>query len=181
MALQLNGTTDYLDLGASRVLNFAENAPFTVACWVETSSPQGVLLSFRPEPDTYDMITVSLAGGKLAVLVRHHGNPFHPGTTSSTVAIHDGRWHHFAVVRTGKEVLLYLDGALNARLTSPFPGPHTGKVVTGRSVLGVEAGMLAERVHPLTDRSRLQGCIDELHVFGDALGEKEIQKLRSPR
>src|SRR5262249_46395807 len=40
-AVELNGTSDYVDLGRSPDLDFAAGAPFTVAGWVRTSRPHG--------------------------------------------------------------------------------------------------------------------------------------------
>jgi hypothetical protein len=174
-ALQFNGTTDYLELSSSGVLNFADQAPFTIAAWVKTSRDKGYILSFRHQPDTCDLVNVFLSGGKLAVWVRHQGDPFVPDTTTSTVPIHDGQWHHFAITRTAAgEVTLYLDGASNARLVSPARA--RGKLVTNLRSLGLEALNMTGN-NAGVDRSRLEGCLDELCIYGEVLAEQDIRKL----
>jgi hypothetical protein len=180
-ALQFDGVKSYVDLGSARELTFAARTPLTVAAWFKTSGAQGVILSCRPGPETHDMINVALGGGKLVVLIREHGNPFHPGTTNSTMAVNDDKWRHFAVTRspTG-EIKLYVDGVLNATMAGGFHGPQLGKIITHTRILGVESSVITGRDHPMLDRSRFEGLLDELQFFGDALGEKEIQKLIAP-
>jgi hypothetical protein len=182
MAVQLNGTTDHVQLSPSKVLSFADKAPFTVAAWVKTSKPKGMILSLRPETDSpYDMLNVVLNGGKLVVQIRQQGNPFYPDEATSTFAIHDDKWRHFAVTRTADgEVTLFLDGNRNATATGKRKGKassQSGKIVTSNRALGVEALLLAADARPSFDRSRLEGCIDELSFFGDALSEAAIRKL----
>ncbi|MCI0463529.1 MAG: LamG domain-containing protein [Gemmataceae bacterium] len=171
-ALQFNGTTDYVALSTGKNLTFADRAPFTLAAWVKTARPQGYILSFRREPDApFDLLNIFLDGGKLAVWVRHRGNPFAPDTTHSTVPIHDGQWHHFAVTRSPEgEVTLYLDGALNARLKPGPRGLPSGRVSTSLHTLGVEARSLQGR------EPRLDGCLDELSLWGQVLSAEEIKK-----
>jgi hypothetical protein len=176
-ALQFNGTSDYLELSSSKVLNFADKAPFTIAAWVKTSRDKGYILSFRHQPDTCDLVNVFLNGGKLAVWVRHQGDVLIPDTTTTTAPIHDGQWHHFAITRnTGGEVTLYLDGTANARLTSPARA--RGKLVTNLRSLGVEA-LNMDGKNAFVDRSRLEGCLDELRIYGEVLSETDIRKLAS--
>jgi hypothetical protein len=43
--------------------------------------------------------------------------------------------------------------------------------------IGVEPAVVAGDQHPRVDRSRLEGCIDELYVYGDALDETAVKKL----
>jgi hypothetical protein len=179
MALQLNGTTDYVRLSPSEFLSFADKAPFTVAAWVKTSKPKGMILSLRPETDSpYDMLNVCLKGEKLVVQIRHQGNPFYPDEATSTSSIHDDKWHHFAVTRTDAgEVILFLDGNRNAKAIGRFGGSQSGKLITSNRALGVEAMLLTAERHPLYDHARLEGCIDELYFFEGALGDEAIRKL----
>lgn len=172
-ALQLNGTSDYVELSDSNALNFAENAPFTIAAWVKTSKADGYVLSFRIDQDkTFDLLNIFVAGGKLAAWVRRQGNPWMPTAVATAGPINDGRWHHFAVRRMADgEVTLHLDGTFQGKLTNP--DQTRGKLVTNKRALGVEA---TSSISP-----RLEGCIDELRIYGEALPEKDLAELAAQR
>ena len=178
-ALQLNGTSDYVDLGPATSLTFADKAPFTIAAWVKTTKARGLILSFRKEPDdTFDLLNIFLKGGSLAVWVRPSGDPLNPEQADSKVRINDGKWHHFAVTRTAEgEVGLYLDGTLQSRIKAGGGRRAlNGRVVTNLHSLGVEARNMGGKQAPFVDPAKLEGCIDELSIWGEVLSDQVIQK-----
>jgi hypothetical protein len=142
---------------------------------MKTAKPGGYVLSFRHNPDTCDLVNVFLRDGKLVVWVRQQGEVFNPDETIATAKVSDGKWHHVAITRgPGGEVTLYLDGAANARLAKPARA--RGKLVTNQRALGVE-GSNMDGKNMFVDRSRLDGCLDELRIYGEVLPEAELRKL----
>lgn len=171
-ALQFDGVSNYVSLKTAKGLTFADKAPFTIAAWVKTTKADGMVLSFRRDPDApWDLLNIFLNGGHLTVWVRQKGDPLLPPTTASTARIDDDKWRHFAVTRSAEgDVTLFLDGAVNARLKADASRIPRGRVFTNLHTLGVEAREVEGR------GARLDGCLDELMVFGNVLSEEEIRK-----
>jgi len=65
------------------------------------------------------------------------------------------------------EVTLHLDGVFQNKLIKP--DQTRGKLLTNLRTLGVEASSPTSQ--------RLNGCIDELRIYGDALSDKDITAL----
>jgi hypothetical protein len=171
-AIELNGTSDHVEIPKDIRLNFGEKSPLTLAGWLKTSATKGVLFSFRSEPDTFDLLNLFLENGKLMVWHRQRGNPFLPVALSTPAAVNDGKWHHFAAVRLAEgELRLYADGKSVAKT-----GGCSGKLVTNLRTLGGEArGIYLKDAR--VERTLYAGCLDELLISGDALSDAEVAKL----
>lgn len=177
-AVQLNGTSDFLRLSPSPTLNFAPKAPFTIAGWVKTTKPRGVILSLRPESDLpYDMLNLSLVEGKLFLQFRNQGNASKPPEARSGWKVNDDHWHHFAVTRQSDgNMNLFVDGRRHDILKGAT-FLQWGKFITTNRVIGAEALVLAGHKHSFFDQSRFDGCLDELQFYAGALGNETVRKL----
>ncbi|MFH8344448.1 exo-alpha-sialidase [Streptomyces sp. NPDC018045] len=81
-------------------------------------------------------------------------------------AYNDGAWHHLALRRTGGRLTLTVDGA-ETRTVPDVPGS-----VSRNSVFGVHAGQKVD------SRSQLSGGLDEVRVYGRALSDAELDRVR---
>jgi len=97
--------------------------------------------------------------------------------TGSTV-IHDGRWHHIAIVFIGgytadvaTHVMLYIDGALDT--ISAYHHKVVDTDISSNAAKPMSLGMYhGEQKHPLN------GDIDEVWIFNQALMNESIVHLR---
>jgi hypothetical protein len=174
-ALELDGVKDYVDFGSAPALNFKAGAPFTFAGWVRTARPSGTVLSLRSSKDGGPLIDLFIDDGRLKAQVREDGKEFGQHAEQAGGAVSDGGWHHFALTRTGTAVELCLDGASLGRAAGSDAG---GPITTDLRALGSERVWAQRGVNPAEQRF-LRGALDEVCVFGRALGADEIKKLAS--
>ncbi len=170
-ALLFDGRRDYLELGSAPVLNFGDNASFTVAGWMATRQHNGYLLAFRNPKNFAAAIQVKVSGGALCGVVRADGSEF--GEARVGLAhVADGRWHHFALVRhPGGVIECFLDGqSLDKRHGPNTIGPITTLV---RSVGCERSWYLSQR----TAAAYFACAVDELCVFNRALTTQEVGQL----
>jgi hypothetical protein len=172
-ALELDGAKGHADCGTAPALNFAAGSPFTVAGWVRTGRPWGTVVSFRNSKDGGAALDLTVAGGALLALVREDGKETGQHAHVSGGKVADGRWHHFALTRSGTAVELYLDGAAQGRSVGRDAG---GPITTDLRALGSERLWDRRGINPAEHRF-LQGALDEVCVFGRALGPEEVRKL----
>ncbi|MFH8590568.1 exo-alpha-sialidase [Streptomyces rimosus] len=85
---------------------------------------------------------------------------------ATTAAYNDGRWHHLSLRRTGGRLTLAVDGA-ETRTVPDVPGS-----VSRNSVFGVHAGQKVD------SRAHLAGDLDEVRVYGRALSDGELARVR---
>ncbi|MFH8407432.1 exo-alpha-sialidase [Streptomyces sp. NPDC018019] len=85
---------------------------------------------------------------------------------ATTAPYNDGRWHHLALRRTGGRLTLGVDGTEN-RTVPDVPGS-----VSRNSVFGVHAGQKVD------SRAHLTGALDEVRVYGRALSDGELARVR---
>lgn len=98
---------------------------------------------------------------------------------TSDVDIRDGEWHHLALVGDGETVALYIDGILNAQANSyytfrvrendQFESLYSSYAPIG-SVLRVADGSASPYY--------LEGLVDEVSLWNDALSVDEIRQHR---
>jgi hypothetical protein len=175
-ALELNGTTDFVDLGASPALNVHANGTFTMACWVKSSARFGHVFLFRGSPDGLPILGVQIHEGKLVGWVRRDGGVFHPHMTKGELKgpgpLRSEEWHHVALARDAAGVMeMYQDGQFLGRTL----GQETaGKITTNGRALGADLHVLRKRG---SDVNYLQGCVDEFCVFSRVLTAQEVAKL----
>ncbi|CAM5294843.1 exo-alpha-sialidase OS=Streptomyces rimosus subsp. rimosus (strain ATCC / DSM 40260 / JCM 4667/ NRRL 2234) OX=1265868 GN=SRIM_033905 PE=3 SV=1 [Streptomyces rimosus subsp. rimosus] len=85
---------------------------------------------------------------------------------ATTAAYDDGRRHHLSLRRTGGRLSLAVDGA-ETRTVPDVPGS-----VSRNSVFGVHAGQKVD------SRAHLAGDLDEVRVYGRALSDGELARVR---
>lgn len=171
-ALRFNGVDQYLDLGTSPVLNFAEAAPFSITGWTAAGKAGGPIFSFRNSKSGSPDIDLQVARGRLKADVRADGNEFATVASLTSKLINDGHWHHFALTRQPNgQIQLYLDGELQDEKRG---GNSSEAITTDLRALGSERQWVSR---PGLGRPYYAGAVDEFCIFNRVLSEDEIRAL----
>ena len=173
-ALAFNGRDSYLDYGTSPDFNFAANAPFTLACWVQTRAASGAVCGQRSSTDDGADLDLTVEGGLPCGTVRADR-----ATDAVRVVgrrpVNDGAWHHLAVTREGGTIELFVNGALAGRATA---AGASGPITTDLRAVGVEPRWARQgRGSFGRVRTYLEGSVDEFCVFGRKLSAEEVRTL----
>jgi hypothetical protein len=159
--LALNGSTQYVDLGAP-ILNTASD--YTASAWVKLDKADGAFQTVVSQDGAANsdfFLQYSGADQRFAMSfagVRALG-PAKPDV---------GRWYHLTGVRDSVkgELRLYVDGALAGTVSACLPqAAPTGNTVIGRGKFGG---------NPV---DYLDGTVDNVHLYDRALSAAEIKDL----
>jgi hypothetical protein len=159
--LALNGSTQYVDLGAP-ILNTASD--YTASAWVKLDKADGAFQTVVSQDGATNsdfFLQYSGADQRFAMSfagVRALG-PVKPDA---------GRWYHLVGVRDSVkgELRLYVDGALAGTVSACLPqAAPTGNTVIGRGRFGG---------NPV---DYLDGTVDNVHLYDRALSATEIKDL----
>jgi hypothetical protein len=173
-AYSFDGVDDFIDFGNS--LNLKRSPPVTIAFWVRSRCPLGstcVLFANDLNDGTvYSGILVGISFSSEGLWFVRLGDGGAPSPNSRQDAIAGAQlstdvWHHVAaVVRSGTDMDLYLDG--NPVAVS-YEGNGSGVAYAG----GVSAGV---GIGP-TGSSPFPGEIDDVYVFSRELSQAEIRRV----
>lgn len=169
-------------LSGNSVLDF-RTQDWTATGWVKRSSTSDQDIVFHlgknlgnsnavvgtNSPD----FTLSFAAGSTTLSLKNYN-----GTTSTTSSpdvnitdsVSTGSWHHFAVVRSGGTLRLYVDGASSGSDSSfslDFDSTYNNVAIFGAAT-GVSSGTTARYFN---------GSMADLAIFSGALSDSEILKL----
>jgi N-acetylglucosamine-6-sulfatase len=163
-ARRFDGRTSHIKIAKSASLNPA-NAPFTVAAWIESEAPDGVVLARGGQSIGY---WLGVQEGRPVFLVRESGELVEARGEASVA----GRWVHLAASLTkDAEMILYVDGKVAARK------PATG--LPSRDPVDVmEIG--ADLGSPVGDTKQpfyFRGRIADVRLYRGELPAGEIAKL----
>lgn len=139
--------------------------PFTLCAWVATADAarEGCAVYIGTSEALYAYHAIGVRAGRAEIAAHVSDNVRVRRSATGQRAIADDAWHHLAgVFIDATNKLLYVDGALDARLT-------LSTLLTGR--VAVCAAGLCDRAAP--DRPWL-GRIEDVRVYGLALSEAEI-------
>jgi hypothetical protein len=104
-ALQFDGVDDYVELASSPVTG---NADFTVEGWFLSQDDDGLSSCSGNFERLIGIGGTRLEVGECDGIFTLYSNQ--SGAISSSVNTGDGNWHHFAVVKNGINVKVYIDG-----------------------------------------------------------------------
>lgn len=115
-ALMFDGVNDYVSF--TNGVNFQPSGDFTIEGWVNTSntSSAGIFQSYNYSPDK-GIILVHRAAAQYGTLQFQVNN----GTAyvlNGNRSVTDGLWHHVVAIHDGTENRIYIDGVLDATLSS---------------------------------------------------------------
>jgi hypothetical protein len=152
-ALSFDGVNDQVTIAHAADLSFASAASFTISAWVNVPSlPNkwtGIVTKSRSAAPWYGIWITDANRWNF-------GGPIN--LTGNVVTI---GWHHVAVVQSGGQRHLYVDGALQASGAAQL-GTGTGALMIGG------AGGVSEFFN---------GQVDEVRIYSTGLSQTEIQVL----
>ncbi len=176
-ALNFDGVDDYINVPHSATYNFGTNQNFTVSLWVKIPSANqpnvvnidnsivdkwdGSLATSYPFAIRYFNHTAPVAQRGKVYFARWNGTSQSLVTTTAT--LNDGNWHHISCVKSGTQIMIYVDGSLDASATDISTGTTTN---TSSMTIGCRTTSV---VNPFS------GDLDEMRIFDRALCMGEIQ------
>jgi hypothetical protein len=175
-ALELDGIDDYVDCGNQDMLNFG-TGDWTVCAWIKTT---------QSGTDDEDKCTIFANGGdqsggkRYTLCVGESTEGCVTLTTdddsskvqaTSSVLVNDDVWHHVVGMRSGTDMLVYIDGVLAGSNTAP-----DGYDLSGTSQHNAYIGVITDN-RDGTLQKRFYGLIDDVRIYSGALSEAEIQEL----
>jgi len=112
-SVSFNGTTQYLTVAHNTVLSLT-TGNFTIEGWIRTNSFANSPSFFykRATRLIFSQIGIAVStAGRLALLVSNAaGSAWSINDTTSMPVMSTGTWYHFALVRNGDNIQMYLDG-----------------------------------------------------------------------
>jgi prepilin-type N-terminal cleavage/methylation domain-containing protein len=177
-ALVLDGSDDYVDLGADSSLNFRSSEAFTITAWIKTTDEYGLIVSLRNSMDDGSDIDFAVGGeggdddpGKAMILVRRDGGTWGWASVISGTAVNDGKWHHVAAERgSGSTVELFLDGVSQGTSSG---SESAGAITTNVRAIGCEVYWDCGG----DEYCALTGTVDDVRIYDRALTAEEIAQL----
>ena len=145
-SMYFDGTGDWLNVPHNENLNM-RTGDFTVECWVNrtatTSSPNSADVFYAKGTNLSCAINIST--GKFQA--DHYGVV---ALLTSTTAVSNGTWYHFAVTRSGTTLRLFVNGSLEASMTYSADFSSTTNLYVGAD--------------PSNTNQRFYGYLDDLRV-----------------
>jgi hypothetical protein len=176
-ALVFSGNQNqYFDMGTSPDFDYEDGWDFTYTGWFRTLAPRGTILSQRNPPNQ--------RGGSLFIRIHAdglfcvdiHNDLGHANLMRSKQKVNNGAWHHFAVMREGRSMRIYLDGQ---PIVEEKVAQGPGAITTKYRYIGSDKG--ASEFGQKGDLLSFAGHIDEVRIYQKALSAQEIAALiRNP-
>ena len=174
-AISFNGTTQYLNAGNQTAFNFGAG-DFTVAAWVKTDDATSQYKTFMAKnianQNAYPGYFLGQYGGKVRFMLENTegGTPTFAQATST---LQIGGWHHYAGVREGDSIKLYIDGVLAA--TSTLAGKYTTSFNVDNA-----APITIGTAYSFQTNWMMNGSVDDARVYSVALTAEEVKNLFAP-
>ena len=163
-ALSLDGIDDYMRISDNSIMNFDNNADFTLEAWIKTNDNAAGkrILQKRGLSSVFDLYMSDAGNGRVSLYI---------ATTSSiklyseiiSSSISDNQWHHIVAVvsNTDGNVRGYRDGVL--QLTVPLITAGNPQNSENVIVGGYSSGALS-----------FNGNIDNIRIYNRALSAGEV-------
>ena len=164
-----NGSNSEITISSTSTspVNFSDKN-YTISAWIKTTQTTtnvyGSLLTKYGSIDDNRSFGVFFRGsdGKVIFLERATGAT---EETISNASVNDGAWHNIVVVKTSNTKLIYIDGSLDVSKNTTFT-PNSGSSEPLR--IGSTGG---------TTNNRINGSIDQVRIFNEALEPLEVEAL----
>ncbi len=168
-ALSFNGTNQYVNANNNAVVN--TGADFSVCTWVLLNNLNGWQTIVSEDGTNISGFFLQYSqsiGNKFDFAIQSADSTtstaYRAASTSSPAA---GGWYHLCGVRSGSNILLYVNGALQQSVAITGAWAATGKVAVGRGMWG------AAQV------DWTNGTIDQVRIYNRALSASEVSTLYS--
>jgi hypothetical protein len=146
-----DGTGDFLRANGTSSLVFTGD--FTIEGWINTSSTAELGIWGTTNESSWTSDAYAFEYQNTSLFFYTNGATF---LTATTPSLHDGNWHHVALVRSGSNIVLYADG--NQYGIKSFGATTLGNA-TFRSVVGAQEP---------TGSFSWNGKLDEVAVYNTA-------------
>ena len=158
-ALDFDGSGDSVSFGATPVLSTPST--FTVSAWVNHEAPANAWQSLVDKRDTaYDGYDLYLDKNSRAFM------RVNLETVTGSTVITPGQWHHVVGIYDGSQLLLYVDGVLDA----------TANV--GTLTIDAQASLLFGE-NFAGGNSFLHGALDDVRIYDRALSADDVAALHA--
>jgi hypothetical protein len=180
-AVNLDGVDDFLHVPFDETLQLG-TGDFTIALWayLNSNGQSQNLVSYGQNVLGGGLAEISFAENKNVYGAYVGNNPFEDVSINTIPAanIHDG-WRHVAVVRntTDNTFKLYYDGqevASKSNLLDPHSSLDRQPARDPENIFGVTIG---KGFNPDTNFRRVDGMLDDVRIYADALTQAEILAL----
>ncbi|MEK7813100.1 MAG: LamG-like jellyroll fold domain-containing protein, partial [Candidatus Desantisbacteria bacterium] len=158
-ALSFDGVNDYVMVNSSAYM--FNSGDFSVELWANPA----VLDS------SYDgLVSTDTTGDSAWKIFRDAGNNYFKARYGTTVAnyptVSTGVWHHYGYVKSGTNLILYLDGNLVS--TNACPSTH--------AVSGTQLVLGSYRVQDAIDGYHIfNGLLDDVRIYNRVLSDAEVK------
>ena len=168
-ALTFDGTSDYVDVGASATPN---SSAFSVCAWVKlnsTSGWQGLVSQDGTNTSAYALLKSSVTNKFALVAEAPDANGASVTSTGGTTTPVTGTWYHLCGTYDASTLRLYVNGALEGAVA--FSASWTA---TGHTILGADksSGLRCDY---------LNGTLDDVRIYDVALTATQVAALAAGR
>ncbi|MCB0157830.1 MAG: hypothetical protein KDD83_06845, partial [Caldilineaceae bacterium] len=175
LAVQFNGTSEYLTIPNDSAFNFAAGQNFTVAFWVKTAVQQdtartdnSIVEKWSNDGGSYPFVVRYVPATGKVYAARFDGT--HQPVVTSAKSINDGQFHHVAFVKAGGTLTLYIDGVQSGNaVTDTATGTTTNAYPL---YLGMRGGSAESG-----GTNHFAGTLDQLRIFAQALDAAQINQV----
>lgn len=171
IALDFDGSNDYVDCGNSQVLTPIQ---FAYSIWVKPTSfiySYNCAISWDANFSSTVVSTLLVKNtGKLACYVaRSGGYTFYDATGVSTLTT--GNWYHLVMMHSNSGLVAYVNGIIDG--SAAYSGNPT--IGTATTYIGGQLGYI------LSNPRLWCGQLDDIRIYNRALSYQEIRLLASER
>ena len=148
------------------LFSISGGATWSVAYWFKTTTP-GATFLYQGAGGWANANTTFYLNNGGGVGTQLGGVSYARGWEAGTANPNDGNWHHFVMTVTNGVKTLYVDGAVDAKVTDQWGGTGIGtQVRIGGNGTGEGDGNVG-----------LNGMMSEVYIYGRALSAAEVATL----
>jgi predicted outer membrane repeat protein len=173
-ALQLDGVNDYVDCGNPSALDFG-TGDFTVSAWINmTVTKRSTVYAKGGDNRGGIRYILSIGEGNANKMTLITDDDATKIEAKGATIVNDGAWHHVVGMRSGTDLLVYVDGVRDGSATLP-----DGYDLSGTSQADALIGAItdARDATGATLEKFFGGAIDDVRIYSYALSQAEIKAL----
>ena len=165
-ALEFDGKDDYVQVPDSDSLDISEE--ITIASWIKVdSAKKRPFVISKAKAFCIEVVHFKKDGFRIMGTLWLDGKPRTVKMDQKDEPMETDQWYHIALTYDGKTMSLYVNGELQAS------SKKKGEITTNSKDLFIGKSWEKKRHR----KSHLDGCLDDLLIFGHALSKKEVAEL----
>ncbi len=171
LAISLDGIDDYVDCGNPGILDFG-TGDFTISAWINiTAIERGTVYAKGGDNSGGVRYTLAMAEENDNKMTLTTDDDSTKVQAKGETVVNDGAWHHVVGMRSGTDLLVYVDGVLDGTNTVP-----EGYDLSGTSQANALIGAItdASDATGATLEKFFAGAIDDLRIYNRALSALEV-------